>query len=506
MKRAFVTLLLLSALCGGQEEATFYTTQVTIAPQLPQWAPPVTDDEDTPLAPCRIELSTTIDNSKLNNPHFPPATDAILCNIRFKGNLTDGAQFHASTPTIYNNGNSIGLSFQSQTIPKSNKLRLKGTLSYEIRTGAETEKTPAVAINGRGEYKTAGYIIHYLPDAGEGTKKHTFMVMPPDRTQESSLAIVDIVFTDKNGKVWSKSNGTLSKGEVWYTPDTVCFASDEKIETDHGNLQIVLCGKAKSYTTAVNQSVNLIPPTPPPTPKTNAQQVQLSHIETKIAPIPHTDTENALSMHWQQCHSTLLQETRILWEEQRKVFKITEARFDGSMTDENGCKLPLEAGFVGYILGAGFEAELINKDFAPTGLKLHVKGTLEFTACPLYETKALPPVTVRKGCSTQCGVFTIEYFSKQSEGTEDEDYIRVSVDAAHAEKLSSLHNIKVTGTNSVSRDFNAPDSILFCVFSEVQDEHLPDELEVSLLLLTGGQRYSCPIDQIIELNKDNYGK
>lgn len=200
-------------------------------------------------------------------PEFPPVTEHILCNIRFKGSLTDGAQFCATTPTIYNNGNSIGLSFQSPTIPKSGKLRLKGTLSYEIRTGAETEKTPTVAIKGRGEYKTAGYIIHYLPDAGEGTKTHTFMVMPPDRTKESSKAIVDIIFTDKNGKVWSRSNDSLAKEEVWYTPDSVCFCSEEKIEVDHGSLQIVLCGKAKTYTTAVNQSVNLIPSTPPPTPK-----------------------------------------------------------------------------------------------------------------------------------------------------------------------------------------------------------------------------------------------
>ncbi|MBQ4636881.1 MAG: hypothetical protein IJB64_10675 [Akkermansia sp.] len=502
MKHPFVTLLLLSTLCCGQEEASFYTTQVTIAPQAPQWAPPVTDDEGAPLAPCSIELSASIDNSNLNNPDFPPVTEHILCNIRFKGSLTDGAKFSATNPTIYNNGNSIGLSFQSPTIPKSGKLRLKGTLSYEIRTGAETEKTPTVAIKGRGEYKTAGYIIHYLPDAGEGTKKHTFMVMPPDRTKESSKAIVDIIFTDKNGKVWSRSNDSLAKEEVWYTPDSVCFCSEEKIEVDHGSLQIVLCGKAKTYTTAVNQSVNLIPSTPPPTPKVKAQQVQLSHIETEISPTPHADTENALRMSWQQCHSSLLQETRMLWEEQGKGFKITEARFDGAVTDENGCKLPLKAGFVGYTPDDGFEAELINKDSAPTGLKLHVKGTLEFTVCSLCETKALPPVTVRKGSSTQCGVFTIEYFSKKSEGTEDVDYIRVSVDAAHAEKLSSLHNIKVIGTDSVSRDFNAPDSILFCVFSEVQDEHLPDELEVSLLLLTGGQRCSCTIDQVVDLSKD----
>lgn len=502
MKRPLITLLLLNTLCSGQEEASFYTTQVTIAPQAPQWAPPVTDDDGTPLAPCRIELSTQIDNNTLNNPNFPPVTDCLLCNIRFKGRLTDGAQFSASNPTIYNNGNSIYLSFESQTLPQSGKLRLKGTLSYEIRTGAKAEKTPAVAVKGRGEYKTAGYLIHYLPDAGEGTKKHTFMVMPPDRTAVSSSAIIDIIFKDKNGKIWSLGNGTLTKEKTWYTEDSVCFSSDEKIEADHGSLQIVLRGKEKTYTATVDQSVNLIPTTPPPTPKAKAQEVQLCHVETEVAPTPHSDTENALRMSWQQCHSPMMQEMNMLLEEQGKSFKITEARFDGSVTDENGCKIPLKAEFVGYAPDTGFEAELTNNDIAPTGLKLHVKGKLEFTACAPYETKALPPVTVRKGGSAQCGVYTIEYFSKKIEDAEDENCIRVSVDAAHTEKLSSLHNLKVTGTDSVSRDFNAPNSILFCVFSETEEERLPEELEVSLLLLSGGQRYTATIDQVVDLSKD----
>ncbi len=349
-----------------------------------------------PLPPFRTELqSTPITHTTLDSTEYPPSADGILCNISFKGTLSDGKKFSATTATVKNYSDHIGLEFNSDSIPSTTQLQLKGTLRYEIRSGKETETLPAVAIKGRGEYKSAGYIIHYLPDAGEGTKEHIFMVMPPDRTKRSAAAIEDIVFTDKNGKKWSYGNGNLCREEVWYTEDTVCFASEEKIEIDHGSLQIILKGKAKTFTESINQSISLNG-TPPRRPlETKPKEVQMRHVKTEFNPQSDDADENRFVMTWQQCYSERHQHIRDDNEESMREFSVTDANFVGTATDETGYSIPLTAQHAGYST-EGFQVELANKQLMPKGFKLRVKGTLGFTVYTPSHSTPSEPVSVPK--------------------------------------------------------------------------------------------------------------
>lgn len=268
--RLFFPLLASSLLMAHEKAPDFQLTRVSITPQVPQWAPSVTDDgtNDT-LPPCLIELeaklvpATTqleedpeIEEEEESTPQ-PPKKQ--LCNIFFRGRLTDGKEFSASNPSIYHEGGNVVLSFESKRIPTATELSIKGTLSYELRSGEETEMSTPAIIKGRGEYKTDGYIIHYLPDAGEGTHEHTFMVMPPDRISASAAIIVGVVFTDAEGTVWSTKNGKLKREEVWYAEDAVCFTTDAKAPTDKGKLQIILQGKAEKHQSVVEQKISLTP-------------------------------------------------------------------------------------------------------------------------------------------------------------------------------------------------------------------------------------------------------
>lgn len=276
MKSHFLILLSASSLVMAQEQApNFQLSRVSISPKVPQWAPSVTDDgtnevlpsflvelqaDLTPTAPTRLEEDTEIEEEEDEAEEATPQQPRKqLCNISFRGHLTDGREFIVNYPNLYHEGGSLVIIFNDESIPASTELTLKGTLSYELRSGEETELSKATTIKGRGEYKTDGYIIHYLPDAGEGTHEHTFMVMPPDRLRASAAVIRGVVFTDENGTVWSTENGKLKRQEVWYAEDAVCFTTDAKAPTDKGKLQIILQGKAEKHQSVVEQKISLTP-------------------------------------------------------------------------------------------------------------------------------------------------------------------------------------------------------------------------------------------------------
>ena len=504
MKFSFISLLLLGCLGHGQEEVLSFTpTHVSLVPQAPQWAPAITDEEESeyakPLPPFSAELqSTPITHTTLDSIEYPPTADAILCNISFKGTLSDGKGFSASCVKAHNYGDSIGLEFNEDTIPSSTQLQLKGTLRYEIRSGTGTETLPAVAIKGRGEYKTAGYIIHYLPDAGEGTKEHVFMVMPPDRTKRSAAAIEDIVFTDKNGKKWSHGNGTLCREEVWYTEDTICFASEEKIETDHGSLQIVLHGKAKAHTASIAQSISLTPTTSPSPAETHTKAVTMQHVKTEFRP-QTTDTFcPCFSMTWQQCYSPRHQPIRDEQTE-RFSFSVLDTVFNGSVTDETGYTIPLRAKEADFTTD-GFTVNLVNDKLMPKGFRLHVKGTLDFTAYLQHKSTPSEPVTVPKNGTAQCGVFTIEYVTEWDEKTEYKNFIRVKTDEKNKAQLKHLTKITANCKVDVTSEEQYDTEVLFPLYEN--DSSLPDSVEVTLWLMKNGQRYTTTIDRVIDLSNN----
>lgn len=502
MKFSVTTLLFCAAICHGQETAlSFHPTGVSLVPDAPQWVPTVTEDEASmyydPLPPFSLSLqSTPITVSTLDTGDFPPAAEAILCNISFKGTLSDVKEFSAAAPRIENHGDSIGLTFASNTAPSSTQIKLKGTLRYEIRNGEGTETLPAVAIKGRGEYKASGYIIHYLPDAGEGTKKHTFMVMPPDRTKKSSAAIADIIFTDKNGKKWSHSNGTLIKEEVWYTPDSVCFASEETIEADHGSLQIVLHGQPKTYSAVIDQSISLNPakhefPASPP------KNVKFRHVKTEFHAVNKDNTEDeeyatGLIMLWQQCFNPRHQQIRDAWdlEDSDSIDFITvESQFKGSVTDETGYQIPLSIDDVSCG-SQGFILQLINKDTLPKGLKLRVEGTLDYKVCDSRYNRETAAVLL-----TTQQAQTIEGYSVLWDQEEQCICVR-EAEGQHAD-LKRICGITVEDTNYTHLQHETDVVTVYC---ETEPER-PGSVEVKLHILNeAGQRYTSNINQVIDLS------
>ena len=507
MRFSLITLLLWGTLCHADDAALSFTpSHVSLVPQAPQWAPAVTDKEQfgyaEPLPPFHVELqSTPIAHTTLDSTEYPPSADAILCNISFKGTLSDGKGFSATTAKIQNNSDSIGLKFNANTIPSTTQLQLKGTLRYDIRSGTGTETLPAVAIKGRGEYKTAGYIIHYLPDAGEGTKEHVFMVMPPDRTKRSAAAIEDIVFTDKNGKKWSHGNGTLCREEVWYTEDTICFASEEKIETDHGSLQIILKGKAKTHSESINQSISLTPAKTSRTHTAPPKEVQLRHVKTEFAPQASEADDNKFVMTWQQCYSERHQHIRDAFEEERN-FSVLDAEFIGTVTDETGYSIPLTAHHAEYS-SDGFLVELANKQLMPKGFKLHVKGTLGFTVYSPTHSTLSGPVAVQKNGSAQCGVYTIEYITvpKKIMAKELQHFIRVKTDEQNKKELKRIAKITVNGVDIAYWD--KQDNTCVIEIPDEEAQPMPDTAEVTLHLMQNGQHYTTSIDRIIDLSSNN---
>ncbi len=498
MRFSVTTLLFCAVLSYGQDAALmFHPTGVFLVPDAPQWGPTVTEDEsfyNDPMPPFSLRLlSTPVTVTTLDAGDFPPTAEAILCNISFKGTLSDNKDFSVTSPLIENHGDSIRLTFATNTLPGATQLQLKGTLRYEIRDGEGTETLPAVAINGRGEYKASGYIIHYLPDAGEGTKEHTFMVMPPDRTKKSAAAIADIIFTDKNGKKWSHSNGTLKKEEVWYTADTVCFASDEKIEADHGSLQIVLHGQAKTYSANINQSIS-INPAKHEIPVSTPKNVKFRHVLTEFHAVNKNNTEDeeedtGLVMLWQQCFNPRHQQIRDSLEAEDADFITVQPQFKGSATDETGHQIPLSLDYVSCS-SQGFILQLINKDALPKGLKLRVEGTLDFMVCDTRYNRKTATVLL-----TPEQAQTIDGYSVRWDQKDQCISIRVA-EGQHAD-LKRICGITVDGVDYTHLQHETNAVTVYC---ETEPER-PGSVEIQLHILNEvGQRYTGTINQVIDLS------
>lgn len=531
MKLSLVTLLFWGSFINAQEESlNFTTSHLSIVPQAPEWAPAIQDEEELETLPAfRLLLqSSPLDAEVLDTFGYPATTGAILCNISFKGTLTDNKGFTVKQNKTINYSDRVGLEFESAKHPTSTELQLKGTITYTIRSGSGTELSKGVAIKGRGEYKTDGYIIHYLPDAGEGTHEHCFIVMPPDRDSDSAAAIVGVIFKDKNGKVWSTENGALKQEEIMYASDAICFTTEEKAATDKGTLQIILAGKGKTYTTTVNQSVSLAPAPPTEDLPTTAKKVQLRHVKTEFHPQATAPEEACFEMLWWQCK--LPHQTRA--KKENAAFCddciTTDIQFDGTVKDETGYTLPLQAASVEYestdysddwVGDHHFIVRLVNHRDLPNGLKLHVTGTLTFTVCDPSKYDKTEPVMVSKNADTQTAPFTIQFLARKDEYIEEEDLdaehieeeivegeqhiLRIQTDEAHKNELNRICGITVTGTSKHDwRMEEREPHHTYVDFVYDGNRQLPETLEIQLHRAKGGQPYTSTIDQVIDLGNN----
>lgn len=501
MKISLLPLLLLGSISQAADEPLgFRTHGITIVPKAPEWVPAATNEFEEPIPPCSIELqSTVINDSSLDSPDFPPVSDGFLCNISFKGSLSDGKGFVATKPTVLNHSNRIGLTFISSKTPTSSKLQLKGELTYTIRKGEGTELSKAVTIKGRGEYKTDGYTIHYLPDAGGGTHKHSFMIMPPDRTKTSASAIDGVIFKDTNGKVWSTENGTLKKDGVWYSEDAVCFYTEETAASDKGSLQIILKGKAHTVSTKLNQTINLEPQPIASTASNEPKQVKYRHVCTEFYPISKAQIDDEeeerglIMLFWQQCTSPILQQRRKMVEEFVEEtgggFVTLQPQFKGTVTDETGFQIPLS---LDYVWDAGFIFQVINRESIPKGLKLRVEGTISYMVCNPQNYRYTAAVQLHDKITQVVEDYSL-LWDKESQT------ITVRVEEG---KNADLKRICGLETAFHSCRLEQENDVVIFHYTPADDRLHTQEhpLEVKLRILKDGQLYSSNINQLIDLS------